>query len=157
MLKRCAADWVSGGQFRAPPKIRQTSSINAMAASLTMPYATIHRYVAALIRLGLVVKAGDGVAVSNDPVTAARIVALLRLAHDTLVRLAEDLAPHMDFPKARRKPSRDLPARIALAALDIWLVPFEYAREPVIDWTSKLVWIFIVVANVRHITVDPVL
>jgi hypothetical protein len=43
------------------------------------------------------------------------------------------------------------------AALDIALVPYEIAREPVTDWTSKLVWIVIVVANVRHITTDDAL
>lgn len=34
-------------------------------------------------------------------------------------------------------------------------MPFEVARSRVVDWTSGLVWLAIVVANVRHVTVDP--
>lgn len=157
LLKRGAADWVSDGGFARPATLTQFSSINAMAASLNKPYATMHRYVTGLVKHGLVVRTDRGVAITNDPVIAPRIVAVMTLAHDSFVRLAEDLAGDRRFPAPTRAVARDLSHRILLAALDVWLVPHEYAREPVVDWTSKLVWIVIVVANVRHIVTDPVL
>ena len=77
----------------------------------------------------------------------------MTFAHDSVVRLTEDLG--MPFPSPDRPPAPDLPWRTVTTALDIWLVPSEYAAEPITDWTSKFVWIVIIVANVRHITVDP--
>ncbi|MHA6722540.1 hypothetical protein [Sphingomonas sp. RS2018] len=158
LLKRCADDWIDDDDvLRRPEALTRRSSINAIAASLDRPYATIHRHVMSLIGEGLVVQVDGGVAVSNDPAVADRIVALLTLAHDSLVRLAEDFAGEVEFPAPPSVPVRDLHKRILLAAFDVLLVPFEYAREPVMEWTSKLVWIVIIVANVRHITIDPVL
>ncbi len=110
-----------------------------------------------LIRHGLVVDAENGVAVSNDPAIEPLILALVMVAYQSMIRLAEDLHPDMAFGSPDHVPVSDLPLRIMTTGIDLWLVPHEYAAEPVADWTSKLVWIVIVVANVRHITTDPAL
>ncbi|UAJ08913.1 winged helix-turn-helix domain-containing protein [Glacieibacterium megasporae] len=155
LLRRCGGDWIDGECFRRPQKIVQCASINALAASLHKPYATIHRHVMRLIDLGWVVSVDRGVAISINPGIEQQIIELMVFAHDSVVRLTEDLGRDMPFRSADRIPAPDLRWRIIAMALDIWLVPFEYAAEPVPDWTSKLVWIIIIVANVRHITIDP--
>jgi DNA-binding transcriptional regulator YhcF (GntR family) len=154
LLSRCAADWLADGVIRRPVRITHSLSIRAIAQSLGAPYASIHRYVMALQEQGLIVEAGRGVAISNDPAVAPAVVAFLAEAHDRFIRLIEDIGPELEIAGPSSEPQRGLVAATLHAALDIWLVPYEIAREPVVDWTSKLVWIVIVVANVRHVTTD---
>ncbi|WP_156460752.1 hypothetical protein [Sphingomonas sp. Leaf339] len=154
LLSRCASDWVVNGVIGPPVRIAQSLSIRAIAQSLDAPYASIHRYVSALQEQGLAIVSDNGVAISNDPAVAPAVVAFLVGAHDRLIRLVEDLAPDLPINGAGSVPHRGLLAATLSAALDISLVPYEIAREPVIDWTSKLVWIVIIVANVRHVTTD---
>lgn len=155
LLRRCVDDWIEGDRFRRPQRPARASSINALAASLQKSYATTHRHVMRLIALGWVEVTDRGVSISNRPGNEAAIVAFLTDAHDGMIRLIEDIASDMDFPSPERRPVRDLRLHIVAAALDVWLIPYEFAAEPIADWTSKLVWITIVVANVRHITIDP--
>lgn len=154
LLSRCAGDWVSRGCIRRPARIMHSLSIRAIAQSLDAPYASVHRYVMALQEQGLIVEAGKGVAISNDPAAAPAIVTFLTGAHDRFVRLIEDIGLELDTGNPGVERQRGLIAATLAAALDIWLVPYEIAREPVLDWTSKLVWIVIIVANVRHVTTD---
>ena len=154
LLSRGAADWVHGAVIERPVHIRYALSIRAIAQSLDAPYASVHRYVTAMEEQGLVIAAGKGFAIANDPATAPAVVAFLTGAHDRLVRLAEDLAPDLEVGHPEGDPRPGLLAATMAAALDIALVPYEVAREPITDWTSKLVWIVIIVANVRHITIN---
>ena len=139
LLSRCASDWVVNGVIGPPVRIAQSLSIRAIAQSLDAPYASIHRYVSALQEQGLAIVSDNGVAISNDPAVAPAVVAFLVGAHDRLIRLVEDLAPDLPINGAGSVPHRGLLAATLSAALDISLVPYEIAREPVIDWTSKLV------------------
>lgn len=154
LMSRCASDWIADGQFRRPPSLTRAVSLRAMAHSLMIPYASAHRYLKALREHGWVVDTGSGFAINNDGRHAERIIAFLKTAHDAMIRLVEDLSANYTFPPSLRSQDTDLCRVIVAAALDIWLIPFEVHREPVTDWTSKLVWIFIAVANVRHITID---
>ncbi|WP_010219979.1 helix-turn-helix domain-containing protein [Sphingomonas sp. PAMC 26621] len=155
LLRRCASDWIRGECFRRPSEVVQSASINALAASLHKPYATTHRHVMRLIDLGWVEWGEQGVAVSTDPKVERRIIDMMVFAHDSIVRLAEDFSRDLPFATPDRTSASNLRWRTVTTALDIWLVPFEYAAEPITNWTSKLVWIVIICANVRHITVDP--
>ncbi|KQR83187.1 hypothetical protein [Sphingomonas sp. Leaf343] len=157
LLSRCAADWVNGEVIERPAGLRQSMSVRAISQSLAAPYASIHRYVAAMQEQGLVIATGKGVAINNHPAAAPAITAFLTGAHDRFIRLAEDLASDLDFGHPEGAPRPGLLAATMAAALDIALVPYEIAHEPITDWTSKLVWIVIIVANVRHITTDDAL
>ena len=154
LMSRCASDWIADGDFRRPPALTQAVSLRAMAHSLGIPYASAHRYMKALRDHGWVVDTGKGYAIGTDDRQVDRIITFLRTAHDSMVRLIEDLSVDCAFPPPQRSSHPDLCRAIVAAALDIWLIPFEAAREPVPDWTSKLIWIVIAVANVRHITLD---
>ena len=155
LLKRCAPDWIEGRRIRRPRDIARTSSIKAVATSLGRPYPTINRHFHKMIADGLCVETEQGYAISNTEANEPRVVRLLTTAHDSLVRLAEDIAAGLGLHRTDGKPTPELVTLTIAAALDMWLVPFEYARKPVTDWTSKLVWLAIIVANVRHITDDP--
>lgn len=154
LMSRCASDWIVDGDFRRPALLTQAVSLRAMANSLRIPYASAHRYMKALRDRGWVVDTGSGFAISNDDQHADRMIAFLQTAHDAMIRLIEDLSGDYTFMPPQPSSSPDLCRAIVAAALDIWLIPFEVAREPVIDWTSKLIWIVIAIANVRHITLD---
>lgn len=156
LLRGCVDDWVEGDRFRAPAAVTRSASIRSVAASLHRPFTTIHRHALGMLARGALVDVGGRIAVSPDPAFAPTVIRAMTLAHDSFVRLAEDLSRGgMAFPAPTRGAAPDLRRRTLLAALDVWLIPFEYAPEPVADWTSKLVWIVIVIANVRHVTVDP--
>ena len=154
LMSRCASDWIAHGEFRRPASLTQTVSLRAIAHSLRIPYASAHRHMKALRDRGWIVDTGSGLAISNDDLHAERTIAFLKTAHDAMIRLIEDLSSDCHFPPPSRSSNINLCRAIVDAALDLWLIPFEVAREPVTEWTSKLVWIFIAVANVRHITID---
>jgi DNA-binding transcriptional regulator YhcF (GntR family) len=156
LMSRCVPDWIVGNEFRRPVSLTHAVSLRAMAHSFRIPYASAHRHMVGLRQRGWVMDTGDGFAISNDDQHADRMIAFLTTAHDCLIRLIEDLSPHCVFPPAQHSPTPDLFRSIVATALDIWLIPFEVAREPVTNWTSKLVAIAIAIANVRHITVDAV-
>ena len=157
LLKRCAPDWVEGSQLCRPGLVIRTSSIKALATSLGKPYATINRHIHKLIADGLCLETPAGYAISNTEANEPRIRTLLLTAHDSVVRLAEDTAVGLGLSEIGGPRTHELVVQTITAALDMWLVPYEYARHPIADWTSKLVWLAIIVANVRHITVDPLL
>lgn len=157
LLSRCAADWVDGEVIERPVHLRHSLSIRSISQSLAAPYASIHRYVTAMQEQGLVIATGQGFALDNDAAAAPAIIAFLTGAHDRFIRLVEDLAPDLNVGHPEGDPRPVLLAATIAAALDIALVPYEIAREPITDWTSKLVWIVIFVANVRHITTDDAL
>ncbi|MHA6723270.1 winged helix-turn-helix domain-containing protein [Sphingomonas sp. RS2018] len=157
LLRRCAGDWVEDERFRAPVAITQSMSIRRISASLHKPYTTIHGYIRGMLDVGAIVEVDGGIALATSAGFARTAIGFMTQAHDSFVRLADDLNGDMSFAAPVRAPSPSLRQMTLVAALDAWLIPFEYAAEPVTDWTSRLIWTVIVVANVRHITLDPVL
>ncbi len=161
LVRRCADDWVDDwareDRFRAPSTPTQAMSIRRIAASLHRPYTTTHAYVRGLLKTGAVVEIDGQITLSTSAAFAPATTAFMTLAHDSFVRLAGDLSRDVAFSRPARAPSPLLRKMTLLAAFDAWLIPFEYAAEPVLDWTSRLVWTVIVVASVRHVTEDPVL
>lgn len=157
LLRQCVEDWVERRRFRPPAVVTQSMSIRRIAASLHKPYTTIHGHVRGLLDTGAFVEVYGRIALAISPAFARLAIGFMTRAHDSFVRLAEDLSGDMAFSAPVRAASPTLRKMTLLAALDAWLIPFEYAAEPVTDWTSRLIWTVIVVANVRHITQDPVL
>lgn len=157
VLARCTADWIEGDRLRAPAHPSRAISIRAIAGSLGSPYTTVYRHVGVLKARGLLVVGDHGCAISHAPDVAPRVLALIAAAHDSLIRMVEDFAPDVALPPPAAVADRHLFATSVAVAFDIWLVPFEYARPFAHDWTSALIYMVIVVANVRHVTVDPVL
>lgn len=157
LVRRCADDWVDGKRFRAPAASVQSMSIRRIAASLHRPYTTTHAYVRGLLKTGAVVEVEGGITLAISAAFAPATTGFMTLAHDSFVRLAEDMSHDVAFPAPIRAPSPLLRKMTLLAAFDAWLIPFEYAAEPVTDWTSRLIWTVIVVASVRHVTEDPAL
>lgn len=157
LLKQCLADWCGDDGPAVPRAITRTASINALATSLKSPYATVHRHIRGLIDDGLCVDTGAGYAIATDARAAELVLDLLTTAHDSLIRLAQDGVA--DWGLIDRAPGRPAGPRCATiaAALDIWLVPFEANNRPVADWLSRVILIAVAVANVRHVTEDPVL
>ncbi len=157
LVRLCAEDWVEGERFRAPVDVTQSTSIRRIAASLHKPYTTIRGYIRGMIEAGALVEVDGRIALATNDLFAAVTIEFMTRAHDSFVRLAEDLSTDIAFAAPIRAPSSQLRKRTLLAAIDAWLIPFEYAAEPVTDWTSRLIWTVIVVANVRHITQDRAL
>lgn len=157
VLARCAADWIDGDRLRAPATLTRSISIRAIAASLQCPYTSVNRHVAALKAKGLLVVGDKGCAISNAPDVAPRVLALIAAAHDSLIRMVEDFGTDVALPAPAPAADRHLLTTSVAVAFDIWLVPFEYARPFAHNWTSALVYMLIIVANVRHITTDPAL
>lgn len=158
LARLCAPDWTGGGTIARPDAPVRFGSINALARSLDRPFETVRRHVHALAADGIVAIGEHGVSIAADAAAASRIVAFYVEAHDLLIRLIEELnAIGGLLPPPRRAPARPTLPAVLATALDIALLPFETWRNSLGEWRSMTIWGTIAAANVRHITIDPVL
>lgn len=60
-LDEATTAWTPAGASAPPDTLRRPISVLALAHSLSMPYETVRRTVARLIREGLLIRTGDGI------------------------------------------------------------------------------------------------
>ncbi|MGK0492288.1 MAG: DNA-binding Lrp family transcriptional regulator [Sphingomonas echinoides] len=150
----CLRAFCNGLASTAPTAI-DGISINAVAMSLNRPFETVRRHVHALISDGLCQRVDHGVSVRSEILALPAFVTVLRLLHDHMVSVIEDLA-HMGFPLPPNHVDRfyDPNATIA-AAIDLILAPFDYIRDSHASWLELVVVHSVATASANKITRDP--
>jgi DNA-binding Lrp family transcriptional regulator len=132
----------------------QAISVNALAASLSRPFETVRRHVNALLDQGLCVRTEGGVMSPAHVYERPEIASLLRLQHDTLVRLIEDMAAfEMPLPETRPQIAYDWRAGLA-AAHDVLLTGIEFHADTYDCWLDMVVLTLVMCANARPFTYD---
>jgi hypothetical protein len=157
LCRVCLEDWCGQTELQQPRTLTRFTSLNSIAASLGYPFETTRKNVHAMVDAGLLVRTVDGVALAAHGENSDRVIAYCTLMHDIFVRLIEDIATTCDVELPRPQ-GNDFGARDVLErALDINLVPFDTQHQISDNLTGMTLWLAISIANIRHITYDPLL
>lgn len=150
----CLRAFCNGLASTAPSTI-DGISINAVAMSLNRPFETVRRHVHALISDGICQRVEHGVSVRSEILALPAFATLLRLLHDQMVSVIEDLS-RMGVPMPPNHVDRfyDPNATIA-AAIDLVLAPFDYIRDLHTSWLELVIVHTVATASARKITLDP--
>ncbi|MCW3837757.1 hypothetical protein ACFQ1E_17060 [Sphingomonas canadensis] len=132
-------------------------STHSLAASLSRPFETVRRHVIALTEAGLCARTPSGVRARRQAQARPEIREAMIVAHDSLVRLVEDLARFgVPLPPARAGVAYD-PAAGLQASADVMLAVIDSNMPAHSEWLNLVLFSSILCANSRAITQDPAL
>lgn len=133
-------------------------SAHSLAASLSRPFETVRRHVLALIDAGLCRRVPGGITLAEGALDRVEMRELLVVAHDSLVRLIEDLARFgIDLPDPRPVAASYDPAAGLQAAADMMLAVVDANMGAHREWLNLVIFSTILCANARGYFDDPVL
>lgn len=149
-----------------PDELRRPASINSIAGSIGLPFETVRRRVHSMHQRGLCIAGQGGVILSahqvfNDSIRDLLDETFARVArfHDDLRRLAPEieLVPEAERADPSHLALSEPPVRTTFRVTTSYVLrDLELARPLAGDLLSAIVLLAIVVANVEHITHDPV-
>lgn len=129
--------------------------VNSLAASLSRPFETVRRHVIALAEAGLCQRTPAGVVADAAAQDRPESRELMAIAHDSLVRLIDDLQRFgVALPDARGTGAYD-PAAGLQAAADMMLAVVDTNRVAHREWLNLVVFSTILCANSRGYAHDP--
>lgn len=140
---------------------RQTFDGNAsistasLAASLNRPYETVRRHANGLVAAGLCERRRDGFAVVGSALHHPNMAQLIVTAHDSFVRLVDDLARH-GIPMPEPRSIEIYRPQVGLQAVaDIMLAVADNNQGTHEDWVDLVIYSTIFCANVGRAARDP--
>lgn len=152
IVRQGALEWESSG---APAG---AISANSLAASLSRPFETVRRHVLALIEAGLCRRVTAGVILTEGVLDREDMRELMVVAHDSLVRLIEDMARFgVELPEPRAAATPYDPAAGLQAAADMMLAVIDSNMQAHREWLNLVIFSTILCANARGYADDPVL
>lgn len=149
-------------ELPVPDELRRPVSINAIAASLGLPFETVRRRIHDMSLRDLCVETRAGVLMTKDQLTrqdvqafAAQTYADLADFHHALRRFAPGFPLVVGDPPDVA-PLAEAPTRLAMRSASGYVLRYvESAREVAGDLISAILFLAVVVANVEHITRSP--
>lgn len=140
---------------------RQTFGGNAsistasLAASLNRPYETVRRHANGLVAAGLCEKRRDGFAMVGSALHHPNMAHLTITAHDSFVRLVDDLARH-GIPMPEQRSIEIYRPQVGLQAVaDIMLAVADNNQKVHEDWVDLALYSTIFCANAARAARDP--
>ncbi|MDF7774141.1 hypothetical protein P1X14_02680 [Sphingomonas sp. AOB5] len=152
IVRQGTLEWESG------TAVAGAISAHSLAASLSRPFETVRRHVQALIEAGLCRRVTGGVVLTEGALDRTDIRELLVVAHDSLVRLIEEMARFgIELPEPRVTATPYDPAFGLQAAADMMLAVVDSNMQAHREWLNLVIFSTILCANARPYSDDPVL
>lgn len=125
-------------------------STHSLAISLSRSFETVRRHVIAMTDAGLCVRGRSGVMVRADVLERPDVAALMRLSHDSFVRMADGLVRLGELP-AVTGTARAYDNHVGIAAaIDVMLATVDSNRAIHHDWLDLVLFSTILHANMQR-------
>lgn len=125
-------------------------STHSLAISLSRSFETVRRHVIAMTDAGLCVRGRSGVMVRADVLERPDVAALMRLSHDSFVRLTDGLVRLGGLPVVTG-PMRVYDSHVGIAAaIDVMLATVDSNRAIHHDWLDLVLFSTILHANMQR-------
>ena len=154
LIVRESALWpiADGDTATDPPR---PISSHSLAQSLGRAFETVRRHVNAMIDAGLCERTAQGITARADGLLQPEAARLLTIAHDSFVRMIEDLKGFgFPLPPKRSSAAYDPPTGIRAAA-DIMLAVIDTNMVLHREWLNLVLFSTVLCANARPVTQDP--
>jgi len=145
-----------------PDALRRPVSINAIAASLGLPFETVRRRIHDMSLRNLCIETRAGVLMTKDQLTGQDLQAFAARTHDELADLHRALlrfAPAFPLFEAELPdvaPLAEEPTRLTMRSTIGYVLRYlESSREVAGDLISAILFLAVAVANVEHVTRSP--
>ncbi|MEI9851788.1 MAG: hypothetical protein WDN24_14225 [Sphingomonas sp.] len=126
---------------RPPVAARRRGDLGpSLANSLSRPYETVRRHIAALIALGLCERTAQGVVPMPAALASRSVAETLAVTHDSFVRFVEDLR-RLGVPLPRQRAGGGYAPETGVQAVaDVMLAVTDTNRARHRDWTDLVVF-----------------
>lgn len=154
LIVRQGAALTLGGVSAGVNDERGAISVSSLSDSLSKPFETVRRHVNAMLADGICERSPRGVYASSAWLEKETIQQLLVLAHDSFVRLIDDLK-RFDFEMPAQRTGVTYDPRVGLrAAIDLLLTVMDSNMKAHREWVNLVLFASTLCANSRRFTHD---